>query len=243
MDESMSTSDLIYMVEICKEAEHYEDMKFYINRVIDSLYLLNMGLDIDQRNLFSIAYKNLAGELRSSCRVLKNLEDKYENLQQKILQKSYRVNIENSQDRLCDEILGLLEVKLLPMAVQKDDYKTSLFYWKIISDFSRYICEYSEGDKLTQTKEKQESSDKNIKKILDERFDFFDPIRLGMILSTATFNYEVNGQHKTSIKQLEEFLDIAIPKLEELSDENYQDATNILKIMKDNLEKWVLDSK
>lgn len=63
----------------------------------------NEDLENDtNRNLLSVAYKNVVGSRRSSWRVVSSLEQKAE---KKTLAAEYRANIEKELQDICQEVL------------------------------------------------------------------------------------------------------------------------------------------
>lgn len=73
---------------------------------------LNKGseesLSTEERNLLSVAYKNVVGSRRSSWRVISSIEQKAAETQKdskKELAKTYREKIENELKEICKEVL------------------------------------------------------------------------------------------------------------------------------------------
>ena len=71
-------------------------------------------LTVEERNLLSVAYKNVIGARRASWRIVSSIEQKEEskgNEPQVVMIKSYREKIENELAKICEDIL---EVRLPP---------------------------------------------------------------------------------------------------------------------------------
>ena len=62
-------------------------------------------LSDEQRNLLSVAYKNVVGTRRSSWRVISSIEQKSEDQKQLMMAKEYREKIEKELRSICDEVL------------------------------------------------------------------------------------------------------------------------------------------
>ena len=98
-------------------------------------------LGIEERNLLSVAFKNVIGARRASWRIVSNLEqkevEKEENRDEAKLEmmKSYQKEIETELHKICEKILNLLDEHLIPNAAkQKDeseDYESQVFYYKM----------------------------------------------------------------------------------------------------------------
>lgn len=61
-------------------------------------------LSADERNLLSVAYKNVVGTRRSSWRVISSIEQKSSE-EKKELAKTYREKIEKELSDICNEVL------------------------------------------------------------------------------------------------------------------------------------------
>ena len=76
-------------------------------------------LSVEERNLLSVAYKNVIGARRASWRIISSLEQKEEGRGNEALAASiraYRSKIKAELARICDEILALLDSHLVPSA-------------------------------------------------------------------------------------------------------------------------------
>lgn len=62
-------------------------------------------LSIEERNLLSVAYKNVVGTRRSSWRVISSIESKSESEERTKLAKEYRETIEQELDKICHEVI------------------------------------------------------------------------------------------------------------------------------------------
>lgn len=102
-----------------------------ITQLKDIINTCGAQLTIDERNLLSIAYKNLTANLRSSWRTIDTLQ-KREALsstrQQVKLMRVEKELIEKDIDALCRDVVGLLERTLMPAA---NDGEEKVFYSKM----------------------------------------------------------------------------------------------------------------
>lgn len=98
----------------------------------------NAQLTIDERNLLSIAYKNLTANLRTSWRTIDTLQKKEalsSTRQQVKLMRVQKDQIEKDLDKVCRDVVSLLERCLIPAA---SDGEEKVFYCKMCVDYSRY---------------------------------------------------------------------------------------------------------
>ena len=73
------------------------------------------SLSPEERNLLSVAYKNVVGSRRSAWRVICSIESKRsedQDSQMKDLAKSYKEKIEAELKEICNEVLVRMSLKL-----------------------------------------------------------------------------------------------------------------------------------
>ena len=88
-------------------------------------------LTVEERNLLSVAYKNVIGARRASWRIVTSIEQKEEskgNTSQVTLIKEYRQKIENELAKICEDILSVLDAHLIPSAKSGE---SKVFYHKM----------------------------------------------------------------------------------------------------------------
>ncbi|BAT81582.1 hypothetical protein VIGAN_03134000, partial [Vigna angularis var. angularis] len=98
----------------------------------------NEELNVEERNLLSIAYKNVIGARRASWRIISSIEQKEEsrdNEDHVTVIRDYRSKIESELSNTCDDILKLLNSRLIPSASSGD---SKVFYLKMKADYHRF---------------------------------------------------------------------------------------------------------
>jgi 14-3-3 protein epsilon len=88
-------------------------------------------LTVEERNLLSVAYKNVIGARRASWRIVSSIEQKEEskgNEPQVVMIKTYREKIETELAKICEDILDVLEKHLIPSAASGE---SKVFYHKM----------------------------------------------------------------------------------------------------------------
>ena len=68
----MMYSVFVWQAKLAEEAERYDDMVKYVKDLAE----LKVELNVEERNLLSVAYKNVVGARRASWRVLSSIESK-----------------------------------------------------------------------------------------------------------------------------------------------------------------------
>jgi 14-3-3 protein epsilon len=67
-------SESVYMAKLAEQAERYDEMVSQMK----SIASLDSELSIEERNLLSVAYKNVIGARRASWRIVSSIEGKEE---------------------------------------------------------------------------------------------------------------------------------------------------------------------
>lgn len=88
-------------------------------------------LTVDERNMFSVAYKNVIGARRASWRIVSSLEQKEEskgNAAHLDCIREYHRKIEKELEDICNDVLAILGDSLLPKATTGE---SKVFYYKM----------------------------------------------------------------------------------------------------------------
>lgn len=103
---------------------------------------LNVELTVEERNLLSVAYKNVIGARRASWRIISNIEQKEENkgADEKLeMIRQYRSQVEKELRDICADILGVLDQHLIPCASTGE---SKVFYYKMwVSQLGSHLHE------------------------------------------------------------------------------------------------------
>lgn len=231
----------IYMAKLAEQAERYEEMVKEMKKVVNA----GEPLTVEERNLLSVAFKNVIGARRASWRVLssveKNQEESHDEKSPNKLQsiKEYRQKVEKELREICEDILKLLEKTLVPMAV---DTESKVFYNKMKGDYQRYMAEFSTD------KEKKDAAEKALVAYKDatdlaKGLDATHAIRLGLALNFSVFYYEILNSPQQACKLAKHAFDDAIANLDSLNEDSYKDSTLIMQLLRDNLTLWTSDTQ
>jgi len=228
--------------QAAEAAERYEDMVKIMETLVTRKLEKQDELSPDQRNLLSVAYKNVVGAKRSAWRVLN--EDNQLDTAQELVTK-YKKRVEGELEDTCTKILEVLE-KLSGqngdrMKNEEDeDKKKSLkecqvFYLKMIGDYYRYLTEAFPEDKYKSSCSKYYNE---AMEIAEEALEATHPTRLGLALNFSVCYYEILNEPKQACDLAKKAFDEAIEKLDSLSDVSYRDSTLIMQLLRDNLTIW-----
>nr|XP_057902512.1 14-3-3 protein zeta/delta [Doryrhamphus excisus]XP_057902513.1 14-3-3 protein zeta/delta [Doryrhamphus excisus]XP_057902514.1 14-3-3 protein zeta/delta [Doryrhamphus excisus] len=227
----------VQKAKLAEQAERYDDMAAAMKVVTEEGV---SELSNEERNLLSVAYKNVVGARRSSWRVVSSLEQKSEDSAKTALAKEYREKIEKELNDICNEVLNLLDNYLIPNAKAPD---SKVFYLKMKGDYYRYLAEVAGGeDKEKIIKSSQESYQQALD-ISYKEMQPTHPIRLGLALNFSVFYYEIVNSPNKACELAKTAFDEAIAMLDSLNSDSYKDSTLIMQLLRDNLTLWMSDNQ
>ena len=148
-------------------------------------------LTLDERNILSVAFKNIVGTRRAAWRVLSSIQKKENNkgnTDNVTKVKTYKAAIEKEMTDICQDILDLLTDFLIPNANAGEG---KVFFFKMKADYFRYIAEYSSGDKKNQAAQKALQAYNDAGAVAKESLSPTHPVKLGLALNHSVFYYEI----------------------------------------------------
>jgi len=229
--------DSVYMAKLAEQAERYEEMVSFMKKVA----CLDQELTVEERNLVSVAYKNVIGARRASWRIVSSIEQKEENKgnEQHVARiREYRAKIEAELAGICNDILSVLDQHLIPTA---NTGESKVFYHKMKGDYLRYLAEFQTGNARKEAAEKSLIAYKAASDIAATGLPPTHPIRLGLALNFSVFYYEILNSPDRACQLAKGAFDDAIAELDTLSEDSYKDSTLIMQLLRDNLTLWTSD--
>ncbi|KAG4302060.1 hypothetical protein PCK1_001735 [Pneumocystis canis] len=232
--------DSVYLAKLAEQAERYEGCAEMVENM-KTVASSDRELTVEERNLLSVAYKNVIGARRASWRIVSSIEQKEENkgnMPQVTLIKEYRSKIESELTRICNDILQVLDCHLIASATTGE---SKVFYYKMKGDYYRYLAEFAVGDKRKSSSDSSLAAYKAASDIAVVELPPTHPIRLGLALNFSVFYYEILNLPDSACHLAKQAFDDAIAELDTLSEESYKDSTLIMQLLRDNLTLWTSD--
>jgi 14-3-3 protein epsilon len=229
--------DNVYKAKLAEQAERYDEMVDNMKRVAG----LDVELSVEERNLLSVAFKNVIGARRASWRIISSIEQKEESKgnDEKIGKiKTYRQLIEKELKDICEDVLNILDKHLIPAASTGE---SKVFYYKMKGDYYRYLAEFAGGNERKTAAENSLVAYKAASDIASSELAPTHPIRLGLALNFSVFYYEILNAPDRACTLAKSAFDDAIAELDTLSEESYKDSTLIMQLLRDNLTLWTSD--
>jgi len=227
----------VYMAKLAEQAERYDEMVEAMKKVA----CLDVELTVEERNLLSVAYKNVIGARRASWRIISSIEQKEENKgnENHVARiKEYRAKVETELTNICNDILSVLDEHLIPTASTGE---SRVFYYKMKGDYHRYLAEFATGNNRKEAAENSLIAYKSASDIAITELPPTHPIRLGLALNFSVFCYEILNSPDRACQLAKQAFDDAIAELDTLSEDSYKDSTLIMQLLRDNLTLWTSD--
>jgi len=228
-----SREDSIYTARLAEQAERYDEMAEAMKKVAE----LDAELSVEERNLLSVAYKNVVGSRRASLRIISSIEQKEESrgkTDHLAKARDYKKKVEKELTEICNDILAVLDKNLIPASQSAE---SKVFYFKMKGDYHRYLAESTSGDSKAKSADAALEAYKQASHIAVDLLPT-NPIRLGLALNFSVFYYEIMNSPDNAIQLAKTAFDDAIEKLEHLTDESYKDSTLIMQLLRDNITLW-----
>ncbi|KAI4133450.1 MAG: hypothetical protein LQ338_000186 [Usnochroma carphineum] len=219
-----------FLARLCEQAERYDEMVTYMK--------IGGELTVDERNLLSVAYKNVVGTRRASWRIISSIEQKEESKgsdKHVGTIREYRQKIETELEKVCQDVLDVLDESLIPKA---ESGESKVFYHKMKGDYHRYLAEFASGEKRKVAATAAHDAYKNATDVAQTELTPTHPIRLGLALNFSVFYYEILNSPDRACHLAKQAFDDAIAELDSLSEESYRDSTLIMQLLRDNLTLW-----
>merc|ERR1719432_52197 len=105
-----STEENIFLARVAEQAERFEDMVTYLGAVLDTK---GGEVTADERNLLSVAFKNLISSKRAACRTIAAIEQnpKYSKFGDALAK--YKTSIETQLQTDCQNVIDIINTKVL----------------------------------------------------------------------------------------------------------------------------------
>jgi len=228
--DGLEVSKLVDLIRIAETAERYEDMCSFVAKLVEIKSADGKDLDVDERNLLSVAFKNVVGAKRASWRTL---AAGFDDVDEELLKK-YKGIVEAELEAVINQALQLLSDHLCKGVMGNGD-ETEVFYLKMCGDYYRYLCEFKADQ---NSKDKAEEFYKKAMEVAEANLAETHPTRLGLALNFSVCYYEILKKPEMACDLAKKSFDAAIEKLDTIGDANYKDSTLIMQLLRDNLTLW-----
>lgn len=221
-----SRDQLIIMAKVAEQCERFEEMLVCMKRVVK----INADLNNEERNLLSVAYKNVIGSRRACWRAVSSLELKQTNDSQPKLIRAYKKQIEAEIADICESLVSLLANYLIPAAPTDE---ARVYFLKLKGDYHRY---HAEAD---NEEEKEKALEAYLKATeYAASLKATNPIRLGLALNFSVFYFEILKHLDKGCQMARNAFEDALNDPTSVDEEQHKEAALIMQLLRDNLSLW-----
>jgi len=231
---TITDDKLLELIRLAENSERYEDMCRFVKKLVESKSSQGKDLDVEERNLLSVAYKNVVGQKRAAWRTLSG---GFEDMDEQLIE-IYTKLVEDELENVCKDVLDVLTNFLLKNVKGHND-ETEVFYYKMAGDYYRYLAEFRDNDAKKNAKEFYSKAMDIATASLPETH----PTRLGLALNFSVCYYEILKEPEKACELAKKAFDSGIAKLDTLNDASYKDSTLIMQLLRDNLTLWTSEQE
>ncbi|CAK8536042.1 unnamed protein product [Lathyrus sativus] len=231
-----ANESFVYTAKLAEQAKRYEEMV----EAMKKFAKLDVELTVEERNLLSVAYKNVVGGRRASWRILSSIEQREETKGNDVNVnriREYRKKVESELSDICTDVMSVIDEHLIP----NSSGESNVFYYKMKGDYYRYLAEFKSGDDRKEAADQSLKAYQEASTAAETELPPTHPARLGLALNFSVFYYEILNSPERACHLAKQAFDVAIAELDSLNKESYKDSTLIMQLLRDNLTLWTSD--
>jgi len=229
----MAEDKCIVLARVAERAERFDEMADFMKERVQT----SKPLNLEERDMFSAAFKNALSERRHAVRIARGVADEEEahgRIPNKDLALGYKSKVETELHNICQKALELLESVLVPSAA---DAEGRTFYLKMQGDYYRYDAEFAQGPAHDQSKEKANQA-YNAGMEVAKAIPAAHPYHLGLALNYSVFQHEVLKETDNAKNTAKQAIANAQAQLQSCPSESLDDAILTIQLLQDNLALW-----
>ena len=135
----MNVEQNLFLARVAEQAERFEDVVAFLVKVLGE-----KGADItkEERNILSVAFKNLISSKRSACRTIQAVEENPKYAKFSAGLTAYKKQIESLLKEDCDQVISIINDHVLTRDCEGE---AKVFFVKMVGDYYRYKAENESG--------------------------------------------------------------------------------------------------
>ena len=151
--------------------------------------------------------------------------------------EDYKAIVAKRFERDCNRVIDLINRHVLETTnpAGKGNDEAEVFFNKMKADYYRYIIDVAQESSLIAAKE---FALKFYQKACSYNIPACTPTKLGLILNYSALQKDVFFNEREAMKMTEKVLGDAMDKIDELPEDEFKDAKNIIDVLKDNLDMY-----
>ncbi|XP_058092327.1 14-3-3-like protein C [Magnolia sinica] len=233
MASSTDRSNFVYIAKLSYQAERYEDMVHCMKKIAK----LGFELTAEEKKLLTVGYKLVIDARRASLQALssREKEDRNGNKHRKKQRKEYRRKVESELTSICNDIVDVIDEYLIPSSTNGE---STVLYYKMKGDYFRYLAEFMTGNERKEAAEKSLKAYEMASTTAEVELSPTHPIRLSSALNLSVLYCEILNSPRRAFQLANQTFCEAISELDTLSKESYEDSTQIIQLLRENLSLW-----
>ena len=152
--------------------------------------------------------------------------------------KEYKKKVQKELQKYCKDVINILDNKLIPESTNNPE--DQIFYLKMKGDYYRYIAEFSDEHSRESAIEASAYAYQTAWRFVGGDIKPTHPVVLGLALNESFFYYDILKFKEKAITISQIAFENAIGYLVYLNEEEYNDSTLIMQLLKDNIKLWTL---
>lgn len=221
------------MARLAEQAERWDDMVHYMKRVAGMAGQLN----VEERNLFSVGFKNSITSRRTARRVMFCMESQQSDAISGAHITGYRQTVDRELDQICKDLIDILDGQVIR---KTESGEPKVFFLKMKGDYYRYNAEIKQEHEHAACANGANDAYAAATAEAEANLGPAHPVRLGLMLNYAVFLNEIMGRTAEAMQLAKKTCegDLISADLLRLPEDQKNDAVQILQLVQENLQLW-----
>lgn len=232
---TLSKDDILFLARLSDKAARYDRMKDLMKQFIIEGYELTPT----ERQLFSVAFRDVISTKRSSWRALFAIKgDAIHDEGREAAVAEHLSDLSHDIETISKDVLGLISNHILPLCTNPE---SKVFFLKLQADYERYIAEVSTSAAHSRWASKSFESYKSAADLALCCLPPTHPTRLGLMLNFSIYYYEIdNSPERACVLARATYEDALEGGLlgKRLRGEEYDASLETLRCINSNLKRW-----
>uniref|UniRef100_A0A3P8WG81 14-3-3 domain-containing protein n=1 Tax=Cynoglossus semilaevis TaxID=244447 RepID=A0A3P8WG81_CYNSE len=215
--------------KVYEQTERWDDMAESMVKVAEFKH----GLTTEERDLFSVAFKNSIGPKRSALKIISGIGDKTDTPEKLDIIQELKDKVAQEVRDICNNVQNEIDTNIIPV-----DVTLSIPLLRK-GDYYQYLVEVTTDD--ISKKQAMEKCQKQYQVAFDIALDNLSPIhplRLALALNVSLFYYEILNLPERACGLAETAFNAAIAEVDDKREDYCKDSTAIMQQLRDNLTLW-----
>ncbi len=221
---------LVFRAKLAQQCGRDEDM-------LANMRLLAADADVaftsEERNLLSLAFKNVVQNLRSSLSIARAIECRERQLSNDArarLAREYVEKLSREMRERCADAVACVEA-----SAAEDSVTARVFWLKCLGDYWRYTCEVDPGSGAATNAE--DAYRAGIERARSEPMT--SALRLGLYLNHTVLLYEIMGNKRGALEITDACLRLTRAEITSMEDSDEREDTEaVVALLRNNAALW-----